>query len=84
MNIPSLIGSVAAFCTTVAFLPQVVKTARTRHTRDISLLYTSITLFGVFCWLVYGWLIRDFPLIAANAVTLVMVGVIFSYKLKFG
>jgi len=84
MTIASLIGSTAAICTTVAYLPQVIKTVRTKETKDLSTVFLCVTLFGVFCWLVYGLLINDWPLIAANAVTFVLAAIVFGYKLKFG
>jgi len=46
------IGLAAAFCTTVAFLPQVVKTWRTRSTKDISLVMFLVFTTGIFLWLV--------------------------------
>ncbi|MGH9811215.1 MAG: SemiSWEET transporter, partial [Terriglobia bacterium] len=48
------IGLLAAFCTTVAFLPQVIQTWRTRSTKDLSLPMFSIFTTGIFLWLVYG------------------------------
>ena len=56
--------------TTVAFVPQVVKTVRTGSTHDISLGMFLILVAGVTAWLIYGALISDLPLILANAVTL--------------
>ena len=72
----TLIGLVAAFCTTIAFLPQVVKTWRTRSTKDISLWMFLVFTTGIFLWLVYGVIIRDVPLIAANGITFVLSGTI--------
>ena len=68
-----IVGLVAAFLTTVAFLPQVVHTIRTRSTHDISLRMYSLYTVGIFLWLVYGLLLRDVPLIAANAVFWIVV-----------
>jgi len=79
-----IVGLVAAFLTTVAFLPQVVHTIRTRSTHDISLRMYSLYTVGIFLWLVYGLLLRDVPLIAANAVTLLLSGTILMLKLRHG
>ncbi len=80
----TLIGLAAAFCTTVAFLPQVIQTWRTRSTKDLSLpMFATFTL-GIFLWLVYGVIIRDVPLIAANGVTFVLSGTILTFKLRYG
>ncbi len=76
-----LLGSIAGFLTTAAFVPQVVKTLRSRSTRDISLtMFLSFTV-GVALWLIYGAMIDSLPVIAANAATLVMAGTILAVKL---
>lgn len=78
------VGLLAAFCSTAAFLPQVVKTWRTRSTKDISLVMFTVLIVGILLWLAYGIIIRDIPLIVANAVTLVFAGTILFFKLKHG
>ena len=80
----TLIGLAAAFCTTIAFLPQVIKTWRTRSTGDISLAMFLVFTSGIFLWLVYGLIIGDVPLIAANGITLVLSGTILYFKLRHG
>lgn len=74
----------AAFLTTVAFLPQVIHTIRTRSTHDISLRMYSLYTVGIFLWLVYGLLLRDVPLIASNAITVLLSGTILALKLRHG
>ena len=80
----TMMGFVAATCTTLAFLPQVIKTVRTRHTKDISLLMYYILTFGLVLWLIYGLLIHNLPIIAANSVVLVLAMVILIFKIKYG
>jgi MtN3 and saliva related transmembrane protein len=76
------IGAIAAVCTRVAFVPQVIKSWRTRDLSAISLpMYTIFTL-GVILWLVYGLLIGDWPVIIANAITALLAGVVLLLKLK--
>ncbi len=77
-----LIGYLAALMTTFSFLPQAIKTLKTGDTRALSL-----TMYGVFCtgvllWLVYGLFIGNWPLIAANFVTLMFSGCILVMKLR--
>lgn len=79
----SIIGFMAAFLTTFAFVPQVIKVVKTRSTRDISLGWASILFIGIILWLIHGILISDMPLIAANTVSFVLSGIILGYKLKF-
>lgn len=80
----TLIGLAAAFCTTIAFLPQVIKTWRTRSTKDISLSMFLVFTTGIFLWLVYGIIIGDVPLITANGITLVLSSTILYFKLRHG
>lgn len=63
------IGYVAAFLTTVSFLPQALKTIKTRNTEGISVLMYLCMVAGVFCWLLYGIALGDVALIVANALT---------------
>lgn len=84
MTLLTFVGLSAAVCTTTAFVPQVVKTWRSRSTHDISLGMFSLMTFGVFLWLVYGAFLGDLPLIAANLVTLALAGIILGFKLRYG
>ena len=78
-----IIGLVAGSCTTVAFLPQVMKTWKSRSAKDLSLGMFSFFCFGVFLWLVYGIMVKDVPVITANAVTLVLASSLLFFKLRF-
>jgi MtN3 and saliva related transmembrane protein len=78
-----LLGFAAATCTTLAFAPQVMKVWRTRSTADISLGMFLFLVFGIVLWLFYGVLTGDGPLIAANAVTLLLAAAILFMKLKY-
>ena len=78
------LGTVAGLCTTIAFLPQVVKVWRTRSARDISLGMYAILAIGIVFWLAYGWILGIWPVIIANAVTLVLVAVVIAMKLRWG
>jgi MtN3 and saliva related transmembrane protein len=84
MSYITAIGLGAAFCTTIAFLPQVIKTWTTRSTKDISLGMFLIFTIGILLWLIYGLLVRDVPLIAANAVTLLLASIILGFKIRYG
>ena len=77
------LGFVAAFCTTAAFVPQLVRVLRLRSARDISLPTFLLFSVGVFLWLVYGLYTRSKPVIASNAVTLVLSVWILVLKLRF-
>jgi MtN3 and saliva related transmembrane protein len=82
--ITTLIGLMAAICTTGSFLPQVIRAWRTRSTRDVSAWMFILLVTGNSLWLVYGALIGDLPLVIANLVTLALVGIILTLKLRYG
>lgn len=77
-------GYVAAVLTTGSFIPQAWLTFRSRDVAGISLgMYTLFTL-GIACWLVYGVALQAWPIILANAVTLVLALAILTMKLTLG
>jgi MtN3 and saliva related transmembrane protein len=78
------IGMIAAVFTTTAFLPQVIKSIKSKHTKDISLLMYSVFALGVFLWIVYGIMLGRAPIIIANVVTFLLAVVILYLKIKFG
>ncbi len=77
------IGYMAAFCTTISFLPQAIKTIRTKDTSGISLLMYAVFTLGTALWLTYGILSSQWPVAAANAVTFVLALTILFYKIKY-
>jgi MtN3 and saliva related transmembrane protein len=81
MDIITTIGFMAALLTTVAFLPQAIRSWKTRDLEGVSLAMYSLFVLGVACWLAYGILLGSLPVILANAVTLVLAGSILILKL---
>ncbi len=85
MNIDyiEVIGLIAAFLTTAAFLPQVYKTWKTKDVSSLSLPMLSIFFGGVVMWLIYGFLINSLAIILANAVTIISSFLLVYFKLKY-
>lgn len=83
MDIVKVIGLLAGICTTLAFLPQVLKTWRSKSAKDLSLGMFSIFCTGVALWLAYGILIGDLPIILANGVTFLLAGSLLYFKLVY-
>jgi MtN3 and saliva related transmembrane protein len=81
---PDLIGYIAATLTTVAFVPQAVRTLRTRDTAGISLAMYALFTTGAGCWLAYGLAIGSWPVILSNAVTCSLSFVILVLKMRHG
>jgi MtN3 and saliva related transmembrane protein len=76
------VGFVAGICTAVAQFPQAVKVVKSGDTESISLGTYSVMTFGVLCWFVYGLLLKNPPMIAANGVCLIPSFVVLFIKLK--
>jgi MtN3 and saliva related transmembrane protein len=81
MNLVDYIGSIAATCTTLAFVPQAFLSYRTRDLSGISLPMYSIFTAGVAFWLVYGLLKQDWPIIIANIITVALSALILTLKI---
>ncbi len=78
------LGYAAATLTTLAFVPQAVKTIRSKDTRGISLsMYVTFTV-GIGFWLGYGIALQSWPMIVANLVTLLLATTILGLKLRYG
>lgn len=83
-SLADAIGAVAGTLTTLSFLPQVIKTWRSRSTRDISTTMFVAFCLGVALWLVYGLMLAAWPIVITNAATLVLAGAILALKLRHG
>jgi MtN3 and saliva related transmembrane protein len=83
MDLVNIIGTIAAVLTTVSFVPQALKTLKTKQTHDISLFMYVLFISGVTMWLIYGVHINSLPIILANAVTLCLVIPILIMKLIY-
>lgn len=79
----TIIGLFAAVGTTGAFLPQAVKTIRTKQTRDLSLSMFVMLVVGIIGWVIYGILIQDLPVIIANSAALLFNIPILFLKIKY-
>jgi MtN3 and saliva related transmembrane protein len=83
-TIALILGLLAGSLTTFAFLPQSIKTIKTRHTKDLSLTMLIMVDSGLVCWLSYGIMISSIPVIAANTVSIVLITIILVMKIKYG
>jgi MtN3 and saliva related transmembrane protein len=79
-----LVSALAATLTTVAFVPQALHIIRHKETKSISLLMYVAFAGGVAFWLVFGMMIGNWPIIIANAITLVLALAIVAMKLRYG
>ncbi len=80
---PTYLGLFAGLLTSVASLPQVIKTWKSRHARDLSIWQPLLLSLGVALWLIYGILIGDLPLILANIIPLLCNLALTVMKIRF-
>ncbi|HVB03409.1 MAG TPA: SemiSWEET transporter [Chitinophagaceae bacterium] len=83
MNFIPILGYIAAVFTTGSFLPQAVETIRTRDTEGISFYMYLFLVAGQLMWVVYASFTRDYPLLAANAITSILAMIILYFKIRF-
>lgn len=76
-----ILGLFSAVLTSASFVPQVIKTVRSKDTTSISLFMYTMFVTGVGCWLVWGVLVDQVPVIVANVVTFILAAVILGMKL---
>ena len=79
-----LVSAVAATLTTAAFVPQALHIIRHKETRAISLYMYVAFATGVAFWLVFGFMIGNWPMIVSNAITLALALAIIAMKLRYG
>ncbi|WP_292516981.1 SemiSWEET family sugar transporter [Methanoculleus sp.] len=84
MDTVTLLGLIAGTLTTLSFAPQAIRAWRTQSTADLSLSMLLVLLTGVLLWLAYGVVKGDLAIVAANAVTAGLIGLLLMLKQKNG
>jgi MtN3 and saliva related transmembrane protein len=79
-----ILGFVAGALVTLSLIPQLIRVFRLKSAREISILFTSLLLLGVFLWFIYGIYLRLLPVIVWNATSVVLATVLLIAKLKYG
>lgn len=82
ISFATIVGTLAAICTTVSYIPQVKKCWQTRRTGDLSLKMFSILAAGLALWVTYGVMLGDWVIVAANAISLLLLANILYFKLR--
>jgi MtN3 and saliva related transmembrane protein len=81
MTLVAIIGSLAAICSTVSFVPQAWKIIRTRDTSGLSARMYAVTVAGFSLWLAYGIMLGEWPLIVTNAICLALAAFILAMRI---
>ncbi len=83
MEYTKIIGLTAGTLTTISFLPQVIRTWKTKSAKDLSWIMFSVFCVGTLLWLTYGILVDDIAIIVANSVTAVLSATLLFFKVTF-
>lgn len=83
MNLVHYVGFIAGILTSGAAIPQVCRTYRTKHARDISMWQLALLDVGMLLWLIYGASIGDLPLIAANIFSMCCYTALIGMKIRY-
>lgn len=83
INFTTTLGLVAGVLTTIAYLPQLIKTWQSKSADDLSWSMLIILCVGIILWLVYGFSVHDIPIVAANIVTFVLASIILVLKIRY-
>ena len=78
------VGVAAALCSMASFLPQVIKIWREKDASSVSLGMYVVTVTGFALWSGYGVLLKSWPLIGANLVSLLLAATVLGLRLRFG
>ncbi|MDD4202876.1 MAG: SemiSWEET transporter [Candidatus Omnitrophica bacterium] len=83
MHAMHYVGFLAAVMTTISFLPQALRTIKTKETKDLSLWMYIFLNTGLALWLIYGIWLHSWPIILANAISLVFCLIILGMKMIY-
>ena len=83
LNYIDLFGFLAALLTTIAFLPQLYKTWKTKSADDVSLVMLILFITGLVCWIIYGLKINSIPILVANIITFIFNFSILVLKISY-
>ena len=84
MSLVESLGFVAGALVTCSIIPQLIRVFRLKSAREISIVFTSMLLVGIFCWLAYGIMLGLPPVIIWNAAGAAAVTILLYAKLKYG
>ncbi len=84
MQFTESLGLVAGALVTCSMIPQLIRVFQLKSAREISMLFTTLLLMGMFCWLAYGVYLSLTPVILWNAIGAVLVSILLYAKLRYG
>ena len=83
MSTAEILGYAAGAMTAFTFLPQVIKTWKSKSAKDISMNMFLIAFTNEIMWLVYAVMLDNWVIISTNAVMLIMSGIMIWLKIRY-
>lgn len=83
MQIEQIIGIAAGVLTSSSMLPQLIKIIREKKAENVSILMLLILMSGLGLWIAYGWMKKDFPIIATNGFSLLVNIILLLFRIKY-
>ncbi len=78
------VGMIAGGLTTGSFVPQVIKTLKTKDVSGISLMMYIALCTGILLWLIYGMIHQQVSIILSNGITLLLALIVLYMKIRYG
>lgn len=83
-TVVNAVGTAAGLCSMSSFVPQLIKIAREKRAEGISLRTYMVTVTGFVLWVIYGVLLKSWPVAASNSVCLLLAGAILTLRWRYG
>jgi len=77
------VGIGAGVLTAVSMLPQLIKTFKEKKAQDLSLVMILTVMCGIGCWIWYGFLRNDLPIICTNCFSFLLNTILLFFRFKY-
>ena len=81
--IAETIGYVGGLCTAFCFMPQTLKTIRTKDVQSLSLVSYILYCIGILSWVLYGFYVHSVQMVVFNSISLFFAGYILIMIIKY-
>jgi len=81
--IADIIGYAAGLVIIISWIPQVIKSYKTKSVNDLSILMVVLILIGTALWIIYGLLVNDKPVLAVNVILVAIISYLLYLKIKY-
>lgn len=78
-----ILGYIAGTITIISFVPQIIKSYKTKRVKDLSILMLLMIMASILLWLIYGILVGNKPIIIVNGIYVLVVAFQFYLKIRY-